>query len=120
MKNEEAEGRKGRRKAKSEKRKAEPRRWEQAQKAPESSDWRHEIDCHRQPLGETSGSERVKRRLNHSRPEGREVLSPAGRRMSDPGGSTDKRSRDSVTRRAARLCGRQVPSKMKGERHNEE
>jgi hypothetical protein len=27
-----------------------------AQKAPESSDWRHAIDCHRQPLGETSGT----------------------------------------------------------------
>ena len=34
---------------------------------------------------------RLGRRLNHSRPEGQEVLSPAGRGMSDPGGSADKR-----------------------------
>ena len=36
---------------------------------------------------------RLGRRLNHSGPECQEVLSPAGRGMSDPGGSADKRRR---------------------------
>ena len=59
-------------------------------------------------VSQARGYERKRRvgtRLNHSRPQDREVPSPAGRGMPDPGGSADNRSRDSVTRRAPPLHG---------------